>query len=243
MTAFWATLKVFPFATEIGWPVNGPYHDRVPVLDVMSSDAIDHVPPEPFVHDRPPETFGSVTFDPADDAVDAVVIDVPPAVYPVPVSSVPAADAVLSVEFSRIFIAALVSAVNEPGTPLAPVGSVAFMMFDACDWSSAPISAPYGLKDNLAGDQGDRHRAARLAARVRVLCVVVVLGAAVALQRRVRVLVFPVLRERSFLAPVALNEQHLFTCQVVVTAAGRRAPPPTLLLRIPATPSPVACGP
>src|SRR5690348_5392006 len=80
VTAFCATLKVLPLATLIGWPVNGPYHDRVPVLDVRSSDAIDHVLPDPFVHDRPPDTFGSVTFDPADDAVDAVVIDVPPAV-------------------------------------------------------------------------------------------------------------------------------------------------------------------
>jgi hypothetical protein len=31
VTAFCATLNVLPIATEIGWPVNGPNHDRVPV--------------------------------------------------------------------------------------------------------------------------------------------------------------------------------------------------------------------
>jgi hypothetical protein len=72
---------------------------------------------------------GTPTALPADDAVDAVVPSVkPPAVYPevcVPMS-VPAADAVDSVEFSRSFIADAANAVNDPGIPAAPVGVSAF---------------------------------------------------------------------------------------------------------------------
>ena len=51
-------------------------------------------------------------------------IAVPPVVYPVPVSCVPAAAAVAAVESRRSSIAAADSAVQVPGTPAAPVGSV-----------------------------------------------------------------------------------------------------------------------
>lgn len=125
-TAIW---NVFPFATDTGCPLKFPNHVRVPAELVRSMLTIDQEPPEPFVHDSADDA-GSVTLLPADDAVDAAGTAVPPAVYPVPVSSVPAALALLAVLFSRTFIAVPPTAVNDPGAPDAPVGVVAFRMFD-----------------------------------------------------------------------------------------------------------------
>jgi hypothetical protein len=65
---------VFPFATLTGAPVKAPYHARAFALSWISTLLIDHADPDPFVHDVPPDTAGSVTPDPADDAVDDVVI-------------------------------------------------------------------------------------------------------------------------------------------------------------------------
>jgi hypothetical protein len=127
--AFWAIWNDPPLATAIGWPEKFPNHARVADPSVMSSDTIDHGDPELFVHDRPATIAGRVTLLPPADAEDDVVIADPPAVYPVPVISVPAADAVEAVEFSRIFIWDADSAVHVPGCPAdAPVGSVAFRM-------------------------------------------------------------------------------------------------------------------
>jgi hypothetical protein len=96
---------------------------------VRSKLAIDHALPLELV--QVSAAPGRVTADPALDAVLAVVIAVPPVVYPPPlVISVPAAEAVLTVELRRTFIAVAESAVNVPGIPDAPVGVVALRIFD-----------------------------------------------------------------------------------------------------------------
>jgi hypothetical protein len=44
--------KMLPFATEIGWPVNEPNHQRrgVPAESQISTPTMDQVPPELLVH-------------------------------------------------------------------------------------------------------------------------------------------------------------------------------------------------
>lgn len=59
------------------------------------------LPPEPFTH-WTPVWFGRVTAEPDEEAVEAVVSTNPFAVYPVPVSSAPDADAVESADVSFI---------------------------------------------------------------------------------------------------------------------------------------------
>src|SRR6516225_6288265 len=125
-----ATWNVFPFATLTGAPVKSPHQVRTAALSVMSSDWIDHADPLEFVQDRT-VVFGRVIELVGEvmavwDSVNAC----PPAVYPVPVSSVPAAVAVDAVEFSRTFIAADVENPRAwvPAAPaVAPVGAVALI--------------------------------------------------------------------------------------------------------------------
>jgi hypothetical protein len=156
-TAIW---NVFPFATEIGWPLKFPNHVRVPAELVRSIDTIDHAPPDPFVHDSALDA-GSVTLLPALDAADAAGTTVPPAGYPVPVSSVPAALADEAVLFSRTFIAVPPTALNDPGAPDAPVGVVAFRMLLTMVWSIAAIAVLSGHAANLRGHLRHRHRPGR----------------------------------------------------------------------------------
>src|SRR5215468_7793377 len=93
----------------------------------MSSDWIDHADPDPFVHDSA-VVFGSeIEFVGLEIAVCDSVNACPPAVYPDPVSSVPAAVAVDAVELSRTFIAADVENPSDwvPAAPaVAPVALI-----------------------------------------------------------------------------------------------------------------------
>jgi hypothetical protein len=123
-----AIWNVFPFPTTTGALLKSPHHARTAAESVMSSDWIDQLPPEPFVHDSA-VVFGSVIELVGEliavcDSVNAW----PPAVYPVPVISVPAAVAVDDVEFSRTFIAADVENPSDwvpAAAAVAPVGVVA----------------------------------------------------------------------------------------------------------------------
>jgi len=163
-TAIW---KVLPFAMLIGWPLKFPNHVRVPPLLFRSKDTIDHEPPEPFVQLRADDA-GRVTALPELDAADAAGTAVPPVVYPVPVSSVPAADAVLAVLFSRTFIAEPPTALNDPGAPDAPVGVVAFRMLLTIPWSIPDISVLSGHAADLRSHLRYRHRPRRDHVPVRV---------------------------------------------------------------------------
>jgi hypothetical protein len=121
LTPIW---NVFPLAMLIGWPLKDPNQVLRPALSIRSGDTIDHVPPEEFVHESA-VVAGKVTLLPAELAVDCVLRACPPAVYPVPVNSVPAALAEDAVDARRIFIAPAPNAVHVPGTPAAPTGVVA----------------------------------------------------------------------------------------------------------------------
>jgi hypothetical protein len=73
----------FVFAMEIGWPVQVPHRCRFgPTVSQISRPTIDQPDPDPFVHVAVLELLVA--------AADAVfhVMTVPPAVYPVPDSSV-----------------------------------------------------------------------------------------------------------------------------------------------------------
>src|SRR6185437_5424482 len=115
----------------------------------MSSDTIPGLATTPPMLTSDWVVSGTPTADPADDAVDAPSDVQPPptaVVYPdVWVGiSVPAADAVDAVEFSRIRTAVVPIGVPSavPGMPAAPVGSSAFRISDTSVWSMAAITAP-----------------------------------------------------------------------------------------------------
>jgi hypothetical protein len=167
-----ATWNVLPFATLIGWPLKFPNHTRSAALSVISHDTIDQAPPDPFVHEIA-VVCGQVTADPADEAVDAVENAVPPVVYPVPVSSVPDADALDAVEVSFSFIADPPSAVIiVPGTPAVPVGSRAFRILLTIAWSIAAIAVLFLLRAACLGHElhhGDRPGRDHVAVRVKHL--------------------------------------------------------------------------
>lgn len=93
-----------PFATDTGWPVHVPHKCRSgdPAVSQTSSPTMLHVDPEPFVHDTDPELDVAPPL-----AAFHVIVD-PPAVYPVPVSSVMFDVAVGAVVPSRIFVAVTV---------------------------------------------------------------------------------------------------------------------------------------
>lgn len=75
-----ATANVFPLATVIGWPLQLPYQTRPPDPSVSSSDTMLQVPPEPFVQENGDVPDGSVTDEPAELGVEAVVEEIPPEV-------------------------------------------------------------------------------------------------------------------------------------------------------------------
>jgi hypothetical protein len=134
------TWKVFPDPTLTGWALNGPQNPRWAALPVRSNDTT--------AVGEPDETndwvvSGTPTADPDEDVVDWPSDVHPPAVYPdvcVPMS-VPAADAVDSVELSRSFIAEVPTGVPiaVPGMPAAPVGVSPFSRIDTRAWSMAAI--------------------------------------------------------------------------------------------------------
>lgn len=72
-----AIWNVLLFAMAIGCPLKFPNHVRVAALEVRSMETIDHAEPDVFVHDSA-VGCGNVTFDPADDAVDAPGTACPP---------------------------------------------------------------------------------------------------------------------------------------------------------------------
>jgi hypothetical protein len=109
---------VLPFATVIGWPFQLPNHTRAAPESVISSDTIDHPDPDPLVQEIG-VVCGIVTFDPDELAVDWVEKAVPPAVYPVPVISVPDAEPVLAVEVSFSFIADVARPAHALGEDIA----------------------------------------------------------------------------------------------------------------------------
>ncbi len=104
---------------------------------------------------------GSVTADAPELAVDWPSA-APPVVYPVPVSSVPAADAVESVELYRSFIAPAAYAVHVPGAPPVPVGRVELRTFEISGLALPPaMSALRPLElDRLGRYPRDRQRVA-----------------------------------------------------------------------------------
>lgn len=120
---------MFPLATATGWPFQLPNHTLTGTESVISSDTIDHDPPDPFVHEIA-VVSGIVTFDPDELAEDCVENAVPPDVYPVPDSSVPEDEPELAVEVSFSFIADPPSDSAVPGTPAVPVGVIALRIFD-----------------------------------------------------------------------------------------------------------------
>ena len=78
-----AKANELPYVTMIGSPVHVPNRCRVgPWVSQISSPTIDQELPDPFVHDAADE------FDAAAADGEFHVIAVPPAVYPVPDSSV-----------------------------------------------------------------------------------------------------------------------------------------------------------
>jgi hypothetical protein len=81
-TFTWNTLEA---ETEIGWPVHDPNHHRTgePAESQISTPTIDHVDPDPFVHD-------SVDVGPVDWPADAEPNVIDSGVDPVPLSAVPA---------------------------------------------------------------------------------------------------------------------------------------------------------
>jgi hypothetical protein len=106
-----ATLNVLPPATAIGWPLQFPYQTRIGAASVSSSDTMDQAEP-PFVQVNGDVPAGRVTEDPDELVEEAVVEEIPPAVYPEPDSSVPEDDPVDAVEVSFSFIAPVFSAVS-----------------------------------------------------------------------------------------------------------------------------------
>src|SRR5216683_4319009 len=119
-----ATWNVFRLATTIGWPFQLPYHTRTGTESVISRETIDQLPPDPLTQEIA-VVCGQVTLDPAEDAALCVENAVPPETYPDPVISVPDAEPVDAVDVSLSFIALAPRDSAVPGTPAAPVGSVA----------------------------------------------------------------------------------------------------------------------
>jgi hypothetical protein len=131
---------VLPDATLTGCPLNGPQKHRWAALPVRSNDTTAVGDPD---ETKDWVVSGTPTADPDDDAVDWPSDVQPPAVYPdvcVPMS-VPAAEAVLSVEFNLSFIAEVPTGVPiaVPGIPAAPVGVSPFSRMLTRAWSIAAI--------------------------------------------------------------------------------------------------------